>query len=203
MYPNIYFLYATSKYTFLYPIQMKKTLLGGLAAIIMSCGPPPAASVPEIKPLTHRGVKVTGIIYRDIQIIGPEDYTNMMMGSLDRLAINTPAFWNFVHQHITTIRFNPPSRVLLKDGIFDTDDNLTTSQKYQPDAWIDSELVHEACHVDQYKTGRPSFGYEAEKECMEWQNMYFRYIGATNMIIDLDKMLAKHHWEVKPEDQWW
>lgn len=177
---------------------MKKTLLSGLAVVILSCSQPEPVT-PSSTPRIHRGVPVTGIIYRDIQIIGPEDYTERMKNSLDRLH-QTP-FWSFVHQHITTIRLNPPSCVHVAQGIYDSDDNLTTPQKYQPEAWIDSEIGHEACHVYRYKKGKTYSGYEAEKECIEWQNKYFNHVGATDLLIDVEKMLAQRHWEI--EDRWW
>ena len=183
---------------------MKKEILTGLIALLLGCGKP--VPITPTEPIfvyssqaRHRGVPITGVIYRDIQIIGPENYTGRQKHSLDRLS-QTP-FWNFVHQNVTTIRYNPPSCVHLEKGIYDTDEDLKTSENNQPEAWIDSEKIHEACHVNQYKTRRESWGHGAERECMLWQNVYLLHVGAADLLVDVEQQLKKRYWEKK--DQWW
>ncbi|MBI2125636.1 hypothetical protein HYV87_04940 [Candidatus Woesearchaeota archaeon] len=182
---------------------MKKEFIAGLTALMLSCNPVNINSTEPIfiysSQARHRGVPLAGEVYLDIQIIGPPEYTQRMKDSLDRV-YQTP-FWYFVHDNLTAIRFQPPSKVHVEDGVFDSDDNTSTGKKHQPEAWIDSELVHEACHVYLYRSGRETWGYNAEKECMRLQNEYLLHINAQNLLVDVDKMLLERFWE--KENRWW
>ena len=182
---------------------MKKKILAGLTALVLNCNPVSFTSTDPFlvypPQAMHRGVPLTGMVYRDIQIIGPVDYTQRMKHSLDRVS-QTP-FWYFIHDNLTAIRFQPPSKVHVGNGIFDSDDNTSTGKKHQPEAWIDSELVHEACHVHLYRSGRETWGYNAEKECIAIQNVYLTQVGATNLLIDVEARLQERYWDKK--DQWW
>ena len=193
-----------SKYRSLTFYFVKKEIFTGLTALLLGCGKP--VSITPTEPIfvysnqaRHRSVPITGVIYRDIQIIGPQDYTQRMKDSLDR--VYQTSFWYFVHDNLTAIRFQPPSKVNVQNGIFDSDDNTSTVKKHQPEAWIDSELVHEACHVYLHKTRRESWGYQAERECMRLQNRYLMHINAAILLVDVDKMLAERFWE--KENRWW
>ncbi len=173
---------------------MKKEVLAGLTALLTNCSSS-AVHIPS-PPQIVQPLPPSGYLYRDIVIQGSLKYTNTTMQALDFIFYNDPKNWPIVQNNITVIRFNPPSGIYVHNGVFETDENETTSKYSQPLEWVAGEIVHDAWHREYYRRGEAYNGWEGEKKCMERQNEFFQRIGYKQL--NVEEMLKTRYWEVEP-----
>lgn len=87
---------------------------------------------------------------------------------------------------------------------------------YQADAsWYASALVHESCHISQYRSYLSSHigqqvpaeifsGAEAESECLLVQYNALERLGASQTLLDYTKKIAQtSYWDLPYEKRWW
>ncbi|MDO8511093.1 MAG: hypothetical protein Q7S55_02915 [Nanoarchaeota archaeon] len=167
---------------------MKNNILVGLAALAMGCSTPYSAALTPA--MTKQEVQYCGIA-----IEGFPTYTQNIIEALDLIYYRDQGNWSIVQNNITVIRFNPPSRIDVYTGVFDTDANITTSTQYQPLQWVAGEIVHDAWHREYFRRGEIYNGWEGEKKCMERQNEFFTKIRYP--LVDVEKKLQTRYWETQ------
>ncbi|MEK6900223.1 MAG: hypothetical protein AABX05_03805 [Nanoarchaeota archaeon] len=146
----------------------------------------PETSVQEAEPST---------IYEGIAISGPVDYTNNIIKALDIVYQKDTQNWQIVKDNLVMIRFSPPSGMHVRTGIYDTDDNKTTSDRYQPLEWVAGEIVHDAWHREYFRRREAYNGMEGERKCMERQNEFFQKIGYP--LLDVPLVLSSAYWDAR------
>ena len=162
---------------------MKNKILIGLAALVTGCSTPQPAVPTQV------------IQYRGIVIEGFPAYTQNTIQALDLIYYRDQGNWSIVQNNITAIRFNPPSRIDVYTGVFDTDANITTSTQYQPLPWVAGEIVHDAWHREYFRRGEAYNGLQGEKKCLERQNEFFRKIEFTP--VNVERALQTRYWETQ------
>lgn len=166
---------------------MRKEFLAGLTALVLSCSPLQGTPPPKVSKQLYR--------YSNLIIDGPPDYVQRTIQALDLIYYNDKSNWAIVQENITFIRLNPPSKIYVRTGVFDTDANITTLTQYQPLPWIAGEMVHDAWHREYFRRGEVYNGWEGEKKCMERQNEFFRKIGYP--LVDVERRLQTRYWETQ------
>jgi hypothetical protein len=67
-----------------------------------------------------------------------------------------------------------------------------------------SAIVHDACHVVQFKQGRSFNGEEAERECLDIQYSSLKMIGGTMEELEaVRSAFEKRYWEIPYKDRNW
>lgn len=71
-------------------------------------------------------------------------------------------------------------------------------------AWYASVLVHESCHIEQFKIGEEYSGEKAEKQCLDIQIGSLKKLGASQSKIDYVANIAQsRYWLLDISKRWW
>jgi hypothetical protein len=70
--------------------------------------------------------------------------------------------------------------------------------------WLAGSIIHDACHVVQYKNSRSYIGESAESECLDIQLDFLKTINADNKYIEIvQNSLKTKYWEIPYEQRSW
>lgn len=134
------------------------------------------------------------IIYKDKKDI------NKLKSALRYLCLKDEKSFNFVRANlrfVAVVRLKTKyNEALVRDFGWLVSLGLLKDGSY-PYQYIASLLIHEACHIKQYKSGKKYLGSVAETEAYKKQRSFLNRIGYKNAVRWLDEQY-KNRWWVDP-----
>ncbi len=127
--------------------------------------------------------------YDSFLIIGTPEYLVAARSQLDMIRERDPVSWKKVKENITKISLTGKTATYVVDGRIEVCWKPGYSNEYSA-----SQIVHEACHITQFKQGRYFSDEKAELECLKKQNNFLRKIGYETL--DEFKTMKTRWWEV-------
>ncbi|MBS3052735.1 MAG: hypothetical protein J4428_05190 [Candidatus Aenigmarchaeota archaeon] len=130
--------------------------------------------------------------YRDVQIIGDEDFIRRTEEALDYIAEKDPESYELVWRNISGAENNGFAALNPSTRHYSIGD-ATVNSGLEPYA---SMIVHDACHVKLARKKEMLTRMEEERLCLEDQNTFLQRIGYP--LIDIDAALETRYWEIYP-----
>jgi len=134
--------------------------------------------------------------YNRILITGTKEFIAREKEALDLIRNYDPYNWEIVQRNITRITLTSHSGIDVVIGRYTSNDNQSKSE-----AWIASEIVHEAWHRENYRNWKTFSGREGERKSIEKQNDFFRRVGYPP--INIEDMLRTEYWKIDYEKRTW